>query len=1076
MKSLFRLSFVILVLIVARDIHSQSITTASVSFVLEFDNSDLNSDWHLSLFNEDLGISYVRSIDEEFFHFSNLPIGPYQLRIEDGDTNSTIYPSFSVHAGDNNLGTISIELINRELEEIAITASNVSRQTHSPGSLTTNEVEIQSRPFPQRSILDFGSLHPLANGSGFGGKGPRDNFVSIDGLSFNNSYGIGGPLATLVGNVVDAQPISLDAIEEIQFNLSPFDVRLSGFTGSAIQVATKSGRNDFSASAYTYYRNNSLVNGQVGNEELPITEFDNFIYGFWAGGAIRKNKLFYSLSYEKVTNHSPASNFLAARAGLNGSNITRVSAEDLEDLSDFLLDEHGYETGSYENYNLQTTNDKLFIRLDWFPGQKHHAYIKYTMLDASKETPNTNSGLFGSGQRMNNPFSMSYESSGSRRIARIQSVSAECKSYLNRNTTNRLAIGYSYFPDHREIVGRLFPSVDILQGGRTYISFGSHLFASSNRIDQKIFNVQNDYIMDHSGHTLILGASFERSNYQYEFIPAEGGSFVFDSMEDFYHSQPIGTTTPLGLSNGLGRPSTFSIQYPLSINQSNSIGDPTFTLASGYVQENLRFTNLEISAGLRLEYSYFSNHPPSNDIVSGLEFQNADGSSETLSTDELPDHLITLSPRFGFDWNIGGLNRIYISGGIGIFAGRTPLIRIGDQYVNNGLSQGLIRARNNAALRYPFNSDPHAYIPDNNSGSQSFDLNVTNKDFQFPRSLKTALKVAYQLTESLNIYGNILYSKDLKRDLVRNANLDALNSTIDENGRFIYGSSRLHNPPISGAYVLDNTSEGYQLFTTVGIQKQFSENWEGGVSYSRGVSKDVSSFSASSARVEYRSLPSSGNSNKPPLSYSDHDQPHRLVGSGSFKWKQGDRSSTQLGLFINWVQNGRFSYMYGGRGDINNDGIPNNDLLYIPVDQDDISLQGYRAGGQMITPAQQWAALDQFIEQSDYLKSKRGSIVERNGHIAPARFTADLRILQEFHLTKSENPQRLQLSIDIINLTNLINNSWGLLQLPASLRPIQYDGQNQYRVNPSLLQSEFVNEIGVISRWQMQLGLRYIFN
>ncbi len=1056
---------------------SQGLTTASIEgFIVDVNEMPITNS-ELEVTFKQSGFTYKGQTNNYGkFYMTNLPIGNYRIEVKYLDKIYVLFDNLLLNLGHNNLGTQNLAHQGVTLSEITITSSALVPRQTSAVNKNISQNEIQYLPFPGRSILDLAGLQSLSYNSGFGGKSSRDNFISIDGSPFNNTYGIGGPLATLAGNVVGAEPISMDAIEQIQINLSPFDVRQGGFTGSGIHAVTKSGKNDFSGTVYSYFSNNSLVGRDIEQEEIPISNFNQRTIGTWFGGALKKDKLFYSVSFETISKENPASNFIASRPGATSSSTTRVLASDLDDLSEFLFENYNYQTGPYENFDLSTRNEKLMVKLDWHINATNHFLVRYNFLNASQQLRTTNSALFGAGARTDNPFAMTFQSSGETRKVRAHSLIGELKSYINLKFSNRLAVGYSFYPDKRIFNGALFPSVDILQSGRTYISFGSHLFASNNSIDQKIAHVQNELSYYADRHVITVGASVEHFQFEYKFTPAIAGSYIFNSLEDFYNSTPIGTTTPIGLSNGIGRPSTFAIQYSTLANNEDPVVKPSFLQSGVYLQDVINLGNINLTTGIRLDVTSYFNPPQNNPIIESLIFENAHGQSEMLNTGILPSTNFIISPRMGFQWNVNGKNKIWISGGTGLFSGRSPFVRLGDQYVNNGLSQGLIRARNNMANAYPFNPDPRAYIPDEKGPANTYDINVTSADFKMPQIWKSNLDFSYNFNSDLSASFNLLYGNEINRDFVRNANLSKSDLTVARDGRFEFTDSRLNNPPVIGAYVLDNTSLGYQLYTTFSVHKNFSNNWMASLAYSFGRSKDITSFSASSARVDFRSLPVSGNSNVPELAFSDNDQPHRLVGSAVYKIKNSKIGAMTLGLFIEWVQHGRFSYTYSGRGDINNDGVPVNDLIFIPGNSSDIDLENYNLNGEIITAEVQWQALDNFISNSTYLSANRGKIAQRNGGLLPSNLQIDLRLLQDIGMFDPESKHKLQLSIDFINLTNFINSSWGIRQFPANTRPIEFTQQEKYRVNPNLLNDEFINDIGLNSRWQIQLGLRFTFN
>ena len=275
---------------------------------------------------------------------------------------------------------------------------------------------------------------------------------------------------------------------------------------------------------------------------------------------------------------------------------------------------------------------------------------------------------------------MSYLNSGLVRSVEATSFVGELVSNINAKMVNRLSFSYGIFPDSRKGNGDPFPSVDILNGGQTYLSFGSHLFASKNRIDQTNFQVRNEMTTIMGNHVIKIGGNFESHDFEYDFTPAFNGSFVFNSLEDFYNSTPIGTLTPSGLSNGIGRPSRYTLRYATGENPDDTSVNPKYAQASVYINDEWQSDRFFLNFGVRLDYNIFGGSPIDNPDVSSFSFQDANGEAETYSTSVLPDNHIIISPRMGFDWALPGVDNIVVRGGAGIFSGFPSMIRIGDQF------------------------------------------------------------------------------------------------------------------------------------------------------------------------------------------------------------------------------------------------------------------------------------------------------------------------------------------------------------------------------------------------------------
>lgn len=1078
--------------LISSGLFAQGITTASISGSVVDGNSEKLFGANVIAEHTPSGTKYgTITNDEGRFRLPNLRIGgPYTVTISFLGYDTKTETGINLSLGQDYSLTIIMGENVTELEGIQISArKNATLNSNKTGSgKNINQQTINSVPQINRSINDFSKLTPQSSSAdfaGFAGGTLRSSSVTVDGSSFSNVYGLGGAGALVIGNAAGSEPISLDALSEIQVNLSPYDIRQGGFTGANINAVTRSGDNEFRGSVYSFFQNESFLGNKVEDVEIENTEFDSYQFGVRLGGPIIKDKLFFFANYERVTSTTPASNFIAATSGVSGDNVTRVLESDLNSISQFLFNEYGYRTGPFQGFALDDVSDKFLIKLDYNINEKHKLSLRYNQLTATSDLPPSNSTFFGAGGRFDNPFGQSFQNSGSVRNTDVFSIASELNSNFNSKWANKLRVNYSSFPEDRSVNGSLFPSVDILQNGQTYISFGSDLFANNNVVDQQIFQIQNDLSLFLDKHSLTFGFNYQNFQFKNGFTPAIQGSFVFQSLEDFYNSTAAGTVTPIGTSAGDGRPSNYARRFSGLESGEIAFAEPKFSQTSLYVQDKFDVSDkLRLIGGLRVDFTSFLNDPTRNPELEGLTFQNPDGSPLTLDNTQLPGTQAVLSPRLGFNWDVRGDKTLQVRGGTGIFAGIVPFVAVGDAFLNNGINQGEIRdfSFNGGTDDNPFSPDVNAYIPQFNGVQSQGDINFVDPDFKMPRIWRSTLGIDYQLP--FGIVGTIeaLYGETIYDLLPTNANFDHTDGAIDGvDDRFRFSNSRVNFPTVGNAFVLGNSEDGHQFNLTAQFEKPFSNNWGASIAYTYGNSKDRSSFSGSGARSAFRALPVVGNTNNPPLAFSDGDQRHRIVGTASYKIDYPKIGSSTFSIFFEGAQNLRFSYQYSGLvfQDANGDFIT-NDLIFVPADQSQINLVDYeRPDGSIVTATEQWQALDRFISNSDYLNSRRGQFAERNGSLSPFFFQMDFRFVQDFYIKTGKNENTIQLTADILNFTNLLNKNWGVRQLAANTRPIQVirtPDATTHRVEPENLNDEFIPDLSLNSRWRMQLGIRYSFN
>ncbi|MGN7990151.1 carboxypeptidase regulatory-like domain-containing protein [Pedobacter sp. 22226] len=967
------------------------------------------------------------------------------------------YPGYNIRLNSNvtNLEEVTVTEVKKQVLKNDGTVFSISQSL------------ISKIPSINRNIQDIMRLSPFASGGGIMGVNPRMNNFTIDG-SLLITYGLGKTV--IVGNTTGTDPIGLDAIEELQVNVAPFDVRQSGFTSAGINVITKKGDNNFRLSAFNFFNGANLKGTKINHTDIKGQNYQENQTGFNLGGAIVKNKLFYQLNYEKRNNISSASSYIANTGSTAEENSTRVLATDLNNLSAFLIKNYQYETGPYQNYNLHSNNDKLVAQLDWNVSENSALGLRVLYLNSYQDKTLSNDNFVGLGNRNNNPYAMSYQRSNFVRFSNALSVRLAYTSKINKNIAQQFTVSYANLPDYRQPAGDLKPLVDILDGEKNYISFGTDIFAPQNNLKTNIYQLQEHINFHILNHNFIAGADANLVSVKNTFVPVMQGYYQFNSLNDFYNSTPAGTATPLGISSGLARPAMFQKGYSLLPNGQI----PTFNFGYAetgiYLQDSWQISNqFTITPGIRLDRNYFIGKPGNNAYVSGLTFQNPDGNTEQLNTGQLPPNQFRFSPRMGFTLQLKQIDFLKIHGGIGVFSGRLPMVLLGEQFRNNGLGSATFFTQN--TQNNPFLFSPDAYTP-TNTAHTSYDIVLLDKNFKYPQALKNNLSFNFYAKQNWIISIEGLYNHDISGFYARNANIDNTSYTINADGRERLLNNAINAPIIQHAYILANTKGGRQYAISVNAKKSFKDDFYLFLNYTYGNAKDRGSFTGTEPASEFISAPVNGNPNQPELAYSAYDQRHRIFAFLTKSYHFTAKSTTTFSVITEFNQTGRFSYTYAGTGDVNGDGAPGNDLIFVPANSKQINLIPYTNNkGILVTEAMQWQSLEKFIQSSPYLNSKKGSFAERNGSILPFATQVDIKISHELKVNKHS----FQLSLDCINLPNLIHSSWGVKYLPANTQPIEAVTYDSFRVYPDHLNKAFTPDNALLSVWQIQLGLRYRF-
>lgn len=1119
------------------------------------------------------------------FNIQNMRVGgPYTIRVTFVGYKEAVRENIFLSLGQNQRLDINLSESEQTLGEVVVTGRQdpVINAGRTGAATTVQREQIERLPTLNRSFADFTRLTPQAGPTNsFGGRSSSFNNVTIDGAVFNNAFGLSGA----VGGQTNAQPISVDAIEQIQVNLAPYDVRQGSFTGAGINAVTRSGSNTVTGSAYFFNRNERklFLGRKVGDQEVPITEFRLQNYGFRLGGPIIKDKVFFFVNGERERRTDPpAGNFVASSdtQAPNGTSVSQVSEATLNTLSSFLQSQYGYNTGPYQGYSQRQNSDKVTAKIDWNISPNHRFNIKYNFLKSYADVPPSGSGAINTTLgRSGNQFGLPYQSSYYTINNNLNSFIAELNSTFGARYSNNFTAGYTAFRDFRTPFSSLFPFVEIGNGvglagvqgttnpNATLTSLGYEPFTAGNILNTDVYQVGDNFTAFLGKHNVTVGTYNEYYTFKNGFAPNYNSFYRFNSLEDFYSNVGFGynratqALTPLAANASRSNPSLFQIQYGANANNEFPFAKIQAAQLGLYAQDEYTpVSNLRITAGIRADLPIITSDVAQNYAVSGG--QNPDNGvtypgltfrdGEKINTSRLPKRQVLFSPRIGFNWDVKDDKTTQLRGGTGIFTGRVPFVWISNQASNNGVlfgSQSISNFTGNNAVYNRFNPSPTYYVPGSGGpvagpaqANTAYNLAVTDQNFKFPQVWRTNLAIDQQLPGG--IVGTLegFYTRDLNAVYLQNVNLPGSESapfaraagpdnraifytpgtlyqgfysasvptgtptSLVANNR-IYGSvpanqggNTVARPNISDAIVLRNTNKGYSYAVTGQLQKSFSNGIYSSLAYTYTNARSVND-GGSIAQSQWRDRQVSGDPNANVLGYSQFFQRHRIVAVGSYRKEYLGNLGTTISLFYTGAPQGRFSYVYGG--DMNGDGQTSNDLMYIPRNQGDINLRDITLtaaqGGGTYTAAQQWADLDAFINQDDYLKEHRGEYAERNGAEFPWLHQVDAKLIQDIFINQ-KNKHTLQVSFDIFNLGNLLNSDWGTIKATNKNNPISFAGydtnfrpvfQFPYLTNPSAstsgttttvtpgvpLSRTFRDNVTTIgSRWQAQVGVRYIFN
>lgn len=1035
-------------------------TTSSIKGIVKSSSGELLPGATILAVHTPTGSKYSSLSNEDGrFNILNMRIGgPYKIEVTFVGYQNQVYDDVYLDLGKVFTLDVVMNDASQTLEEVKVVSKNkIFESGRTGGETTIGRKELTALPTISRSAEDFTRLDPTASGGSFGGRNDQYNSYSLNGAVFTNPFGLD---AATPGGQTGSQPISLDAIEQIQVATAPYDVTLSGFTGASVNAVTKSGTNEFHGTAYAFYRNQDLTGSKIKGEKIFVPSLEQTQAGFSLGAPIIKDKLFIFGNFEIDKRSDLGSNFVANNNdGVTGINESRVLESDLIAVSNALAN-LGYDTGGYQGYKHESNSTKGIIKLDWNINDDHKLAVIYNFLDASKDKPAHPTAL---GFRGPNASILQFRNSGYQINNKLNSFLVELNSKFSEKISNKLQAGYTHFDDFRVPFSSPAPVINIQDGaGANYIIAGHEPFSVNNTLDQKVIQITDNLTYSVGKHAFTFGTSFEKFQFANSFNL--GGYDNFGNPNGYAGTFFTPYFTTQDFLNDAAQPYATSmiaqnLQYAQDVNaarNNNGVGaDNGWKLSelnvgqiALYTQDEISVNdNFKLSVGLRIDKPLYFNTP---DLIekyigtanggSGRDntvdyFDPKTGQAVKLISTDMPSDRILWSPRVGFNWDVTGNATSQLRGGSGIFTGRIPFVWLGNQV----------------------------------SGADDSFFQIMDPNFKWPQVWRTSLGYDHKFENNYIVTVDMSYNKDINAVHVQNWGLKAPTGILDGvDNRVIYTAA---DKGANSAYVMSNSNKGSAFNTSVKVQKTFDNGLYASLAYNYLKSKDVNSIEAEITGDAFAFNPSLGNVNNDVISNSKYGDNHRFIGVGSKKWKYGnDKWATTVSTFFEYARGGRFNYTYGG--DINGDGSAVNDLIYVPTKAE--------IGQMVFSGAGQAEAFDSYIDQDDYLKDRRGQYAERYGAVSPWRGRWDIKLLQDYNFkvsSASEKKNTIQFSIDVLNFGNLLNSNWGVVQVPTSVQPIGVTvvGNTPTYTFANTETRTFSYDASLNSRWQAQFGIRYIF-
>jgi Carboxypeptidase regulatory-like domain len=1080
---------------------AQGVTTSSVAGTVRDDQGQVIPGASITATHEPSGTVYeaITQADGRFFIPGMRVGGPYSVSATLTGFNTAVQKDLTLSLGvtQDLQFTLKVAAISETITVVG-TSDPVFSSSHTGAATAVLREELATLPTITGRINDITRLTPQYGGSGtFSGQDNRMNNITVDGSYFNNSFGLGGQ----PGDRTGVAPISLEAIEQVQVSVAPYDVRQGNFVGAGVNTVTRSGTNMIQASVYRRMRNESFVGTEAAGQAFNPGTFNTYTTGVTAGGPIVKNKLFAFGAYEKQDDTRPLTTFRSNAGGEPaGGNVTRVLRSDLAALQSFLAANFKYDTGPFDNQSKKTPGKPWMLKGDYNLNSANKVTFRYNQLGSSTDVGASTSSSLGLNRTSGTNF-LSFQNSNYSILENIKSGIGEWNSVFGNSLSNNLKIGYTKQDESRAQIG-LFPFVEIDDGnGLGYTAFGSEPFTPFNLLFYNTFQAQDNVTKYSKNHSWTFGAAVEKYHSDNSFYPGVQSVYTYNTLADFYAdaqgylANQNRTVSPINLRR-------FQVRFSLVPGQTVPPIQPLDVLySSGYVQDEWRpQSNLTVTAGVRVDVAKFGNTAFDNSNADALTFRDETGAAVKYNSGKLPDPHPLWSPRVGFNWDMTHDQRTQLRGGTGVFTGKPPYVWISNQIGQTGALSGLIQTDNTTA--YPFNPSIDKYKPTPTGAlAPSYELDVTDPDFRFPQTWRTNIAVDRRLPWGLVGTGEFIYNRDVNDPYYINANLPAPQSAytgVDNRPRWVATAAfpacaaagqigpcvtRLNNAPnnqVTNALVIKNTNLNRSWNFAGSLSKPLTAGLTFRGAYAYGVSKGIVE-PGSTASNSFIANEVPGDPNNPPLQYSANSPGHRVFVAATYARSYFDFGQTAVSVFWQANTNGNTSYVFSS--DANGDTGANNDLIYIPRNTSEMNFVAFTASGRTFTAEEQAAAFESYIQQDNYLSKHRGEYAERGAVFLPLVKRMDVSVIQDVFHSIAGRKHAGQIRLDIFNFGNLLNHDWGVGQRLVNRAILTNPGPDaqgrlSYRMQTfsgDLIRTPLQRSAGISDVYTMMLSFRYSF-
>ena len=1046
------------------------------------------------------GTSYATVTNNEGRYYINgmRAGGPYKVEVSCLGYRTVAFTDVTLQLAESLSLNAKLEDDAQMLSEAIVISNATSKFAAEKTGAATNisNRQIADLPTVSRSITDVTRLSPYGgNGMSFAGADGRTANFTVDGANFNNNFGLNDGLPG------GGSPISIDAIEEMQVVISPYDVRQTNFIGGGVNAITKSGTNTFKGSAYIYHRNENMRGDTVEGETVAgARDKDrNTTYGFTLGGPIVKNKLFFFANFEYSKIPTVANRWRGSTDGVGNAdaNISRTTLEDLEKVSKHLKDKYGYETGSWTDFPANESNMKVLARLDWNINDKNHLALRYNYtLNKAWSSPNSSSmdGGTRSAYGRTSLYGMSYANSMYSIDNVVHSLSLDLNSRISDNLSNQFLATLSLLNDVRGTDSSDFPFIDIRNDDGSapmpYISAGYELFTWNNAVHNTHIGIKDDITWYGGKHKVTAGINYGYQMADNSYMRNGTGYYRYLSLDDFLNERA---------------PEVVCLTYGYD-GEENPAARVQFHKLGLYAQDEWQANeNFKLTYGVRFDGLFFDNKDlMTNNAILALNYgvahsaekpdEHVDGCRH-IDTGKWPNSNISVSPRVGFVWDVLGDKSLKFRGGTGLFSGRLPLVFFTNMPSNSGMVQyqailgpkgdqvdmsqfaGKILNRKElynklVELGYPTTIKPE-------DGTLPSAISAVDPKFKMPQVWKTSLAIDYAFPTSFpfSVSAEAIYNKTVNGVCLTDWNVKPVdgftrfngvdNRPIYQKGNYLYTGK--------SAYVLENTHRGYGWSATASINMEPVKGLYLSAAYTHTASKEITGMPGSNASSVLNYMGTVNGPNDPGLHNSQYVTPDRFFANLSYSDKCGNHFGI---IYETWRGGDNYSYMT--QNDINGDGY-NYDLIFIPTDE-----QVASGDFRFVSEEDADRFLD-YVHNDKYLSKHQGEYAEAYSVYSPWVHRIDFSYKHDFKVRIGKSVNTLQLSFDLKNALNLFNSNWGVSKYMnpdlGEGRILKYEGVDKEGYATFSTAKAYSGTTETWQRlhsigqcWYASVGIRYMFN